>query len=92
MMGTLQRELGSLDAIGSWVKILGMVKFSAWFFGQTPVVNGFSETILEVFGPRTGYAGAVRSGRPACPAFQYSVEVEAELELALASLNKSSAH
>ena len=24
MLGTLQRELGSLDRIGSWVKVLGM--------------------------------------------------------------------
>ena len=81
MLGTLQRELGSLDAIGSWVKILGTVSSAPSFFGQTPVINGFSETILEVFGPERGMPVRSAVGVAALP-FNIPVEVEAELELA----------
>ena len=54
MLGTLQRELGSLDKIKTWISVLGMVNSAPGFTGQTPVINGFSETIIEVFGEEKG--------------------------------------
>ncbi len=80
MMGTLQRELGSLDEIKSWVKVFGMVNSAPGFTGQTPVINGFSETIVEVFGEDKGLASRSAVGMAGLP-FNIPVEVEAELEL-----------
>jgi enamine deaminase RidA (YjgF/YER057c/UK114 family) len=80
MMGTLQRELGSLDEIKSWVKVFGMVNSAPDFTGQTPVINGFSQTIIEVFGEEVGLAARSAVGMAGLP-FNIPVEVEAELEL-----------
>ena len=80
MLGTLQRELGSLDAIKCWVKVLGMVNSAPGFTQQTAVINGFSNTILEIFGRERGLATRSALGVAALP-FGIPVEVEAELEL-----------
>ena len=80
MLGTLQRELGSLDVIKSWVNVLGMVNTAPGFTGQTPVINGFSETIIEIFGEEKGMAARSAVGMGGLP-FGIPVEVQAELEL-----------
>ena len=80
MVGTLQRELGDLDRIRSWVKVLGMVNSAPGFNGQTPVINGFSNQIIEIFGPECGMAARSAVGMAHLP-FSIPVEVEAELEL-----------
>jgi enamine deaminase RidA (YjgF/YER057c/UK114 family) len=80
MLGTLQRELGSLDKIKTWISVLGMVNSAPGFTGQTPVINGFSETIIEVFGEEKGKAARSAVGMAGLP-FGIPVEVQAELEL-----------
>lgn len=81
MVGTLQRELGDLDRIKSWVKVLGMVNSAPGFNQQTPVINGFSQQIIEIFGRDCGLAARSAIGVANLP-FSIPVEVEAELELA----------
>ena len=80
MVGTLQRELGDLDKIRSWVKVLGMVNSAPGFNQQTPVINGFSNQIIEIFGCESGMAARSAIGVAQLP-FGIPVEVEAELEL-----------
>ncbi|WNC67316.1 RidA family protein [Thalassotalea nanhaiensis] len=80
MVGTLKRELGELSSIKSWVKVLGMVNTAPGFNGQTPVIDGFSRTIIEIFGKECGMACRSAVGMAALP-MNLSVEVEAELEL-----------
>ncbi|MDG1231278.1 MAG: RidA family protein [Pseudomonadales bacterium] len=80
MLGTLQRELGSLDKIKSWVNVFGMVNSAPGFTGQTPVINSFSETIIEIFGEEKGMAARSAVGMGGLP-FGIPVEVQAELEL-----------
>ena len=80
MLGTLQRELGSLDVIKDWVKVFGMVNSAPGFTGHAPVINGFSELILEVFGESRGLPTRSAVGMAGLP-FGIPVEVEAELEL-----------
>lgn len=79
MLGTLQRELGSLDKIKEWVRVFGMVNSAPGFVGQTPVINGFSELIVDVYGER-GLAARSAVGMAGLP-FNIPVEVEAEVEL-----------
>lgn len=80
MVGTLQRELEDLDRIKSWVKVLGMVNSAPGFNQQTPVINGFSNQIIEIFGRESGMAARSAIGVAHLP-FSIPVEVEAELEL-----------
>ena len=80
MLGTIQLEIGDLDRIDCWVKVFGMVNSAPGFTGQTPVVNGFSEQIIEIFGDECGLATRSAVGMAGLP-FGIPVEVEAELLL-----------
>jgi len=51
MLGSLQRELGELERITAWLRVLGMVNVSPGTTQLAGVINGLSELILEVFGP-----------------------------------------
>src|SRR5215467_4663527 len=54
MLGALKRELGDLDRVTAWLRVFGMVNVAPGF-AQTPnVINGFSDLILEVYGPERG--------------------------------------
>ena len=80
MLGTIQRGIGDLDRIDCWVKVFGMVNSAPGFTGQTAVINGFSEQIIEIFGEECGLATRSAVGMAALP-FGIPVEVEAELQL-----------
>ena len=80
MLGTIQRELGELDKVKSWVKVFGMVNSAPGFKNQMTVINGFSNTILEIFGRERGLATRSAVGMAELP-FGIPVEIEAELEL-----------
>ena len=80
MCGTIRREIGDLDRIKSWVKVLGMVNSAPDFTGQSAVINGFSDQIIEIFGEECGMATRSAVGMAQLP-FGIPVEVEAELEL-----------
>lgn len=80
MIGTLQRELGDLDRIKSWIKVLGMVNSAPGFNQQVNVINGFSNQVIDIFGRECGMAARSAVGMAHLP-FSIPVEVEAELEL-----------
>ena len=80
MLGTVQRAIGDLDRIDCWAKVLGMVNSAPGFTGQTAVINGFSEQIVEIFGEECGLATRSAVGMAGLP-FGIPVEVEAELQL-----------
>ncbi len=78
ILGSLERELGSLDRITGWVKALGMVRCTPEFEQVPAVINGFSDLILEVFGPDAGRHARSAVGMAALP-FGLPVEIEAEV-------------
>jgi len=80
MLGSLQRELGDLDRITGWVRAFGMVNSAPGFDRQPQVINGFSDLILEIFGPEVGAHARSAVGMAALP-FGIAVEVEAEVEI-----------
>jgi enamine deaminase RidA (YjgF/YER057c/UK114 family) len=82
MIGNLQRELGDLDRIVAWRRVFGMVNSAPGFGHQPAVINGFSEMILDVFGPEIGRHSRSAVGMAALP-FNMAVEIEAELEISL---------
>ena len=80
MLGTVQRAIGDLDRIDCWARVFGMVNSAPGFTGQTAVINGFSEQIVEIFGEECGLATRSAVGMAGLP-FGIPVEVEAELQL-----------
>ena len=81
MLGSLQRTLGSLDRITAWVKALGMVRCGVDFGDQPAVINGFSDTIIEIFGPEVGAHSRSAVGMSSLP-WGMPVEIEAEVVIA----------
>jgi hypothetical protein len=80
ILGSLQRAIGDLDRIAAWVRVFGMVNSAPGFNKQPIVINGFSELILEIFGPQVGAHCRSAVGLAELP-FDIPVEIEAEVEL-----------
>ena len=81
MLGSLHRELGSLDRITAWLRVFGMVNTAPGFNLYPLVINGFSDLIIEVFGTDVGDHARSAVGLAGLP-FGTPVEIEAELEIA----------
>jgi enamine deaminase RidA (YjgF/YER057c/UK114 family) len=80
ILGSLQRALGDLDRISAWTRVFGMVNSAPGFNRQPSVINGFSELILELFGPQIGAHSRSAVGMAELP-FDIPVEIEAEVEI-----------
>ncbi|MFH0132920.1 RidA family protein [Variovorax sp. EL159] len=81
MLGSLQRALGDLDRITAWTRVFGMVASAPGFDRQPAVINGFSDLILELFGPDIGAHARSAVGMAELP-FNIPVEIEGEVEFA----------
>jgi YjgF/chorismate_mutase-like, putative endoribonuclease len=80
MLGSLRRALGDLDRITAWTRVFGMVNSAPGFNRQPAVINGFSDLILDVFGPDIGAHSRSAVGMAELP-FNIPVEIEGEVEL-----------
>ena len=80
ILGSLRRALGDLDRIAAWGRVFGMVNAAPGFDRLPGVINGFSDLILDVFGPDTGAHSRSAVGLAELP-FGLPVEIEAEVEL-----------
>ena len=81
ILGSLKRTLGDLDRIAAWGRVFGMVNSAPGFNRQPSVINGFSDLIIELFGPEIGAHSRSAVGMAELP-FDIAVEIEAEVELA----------
>jgi enamine deaminase RidA (YjgF/YER057c/UK114 family) len=80
MFASLEQELGDLDRVAAWVKVLGFVTCAPDFNVTPAVINGFSDLVLEVWGDAGRHArSAIGAGE--LP-FGMPVEVEAIVALA----------
>ena len=75
MLGSLKRALGDLDRIAAWTRVFGMVNSAPGFNRQPSVINGFSDLILELFGPDIGAHSRSAVGMAELP-FNIPVEIE----------------
>ena len=69
-----------LDRVRAWTRVFGMVNSATGFNQQPRVMNGFSDLILELFGPERGAHSRSAVGMAELP-FDLPVEIEAELEI-----------
>ncbi len=80
ILASLKRELGDLDRVTAWLRVFGMVNTAPGFNRQPAVINGFSDLILELYGPEVGQHARSAVGMAALP-FDIPVEIEAEVEI-----------
>ncbi len=80
MLGSLKRELGDLDRVTAWLRVFGMVNSAPGFNQQPVVINGFSDLILELYGPEAGQHARCAVGMAGLPV-DIPVEIEAEVEI-----------
>jgi enamine deaminase RidA (YjgF/YER057c/UK114 family) len=80
ILASLKRELGTLERIACWSRVLGMVNSAPGFNRQPAVINGFTDLIVSVFGPERGAHARSAVGLAELP-FRIPVEIEGEVEL-----------
>jgi len=80
MLGSLQRALGDLDRVSGWLRVFGMVNAAPGFKQHPAVINGFSDLILELYGPEVGRHARSAVGMSSLP-LGMPVEIEAEVAI-----------
>ena len=80
MLGSLQRELGDLDRVSAWLRLFGMVNCAPDFAQQPAVINGCSDLILALYGPKAGAHARSAVGMASLP-FNMAVEIEATVAI-----------
>ena len=80
IFASLKRALGDLDRVVAWTRVFGMVNSAPGFVRQPSVINGFSDLVIEVFGPTTGAHARSAVGLYELP-FGIPVEIEGEVEI-----------
>lgn len=79
-LASLKRELGDLDRVVAWLRVFGMVNVAPGFNATPAVINGYSDLILQLYGPEAGLHARSAIGVAVLP-FDMPVEVEAEVEI-----------
>jgi enamine deaminase RidA (YjgF/YER057c/UK114 family) len=78
-LGSLKRALGDLDRVTAWLRVYAMVNVAP-DFNETPrVTNGYSDLILELYGPEVGMHA--RSSIGMMLPLNAPVNCEAEVEI-----------
>jgi enamine deaminase RidA (YjgF/YER057c/UK114 family) len=86
VLGTIERELGDLDIVVTWLKINGFVNAVDGFTEHASVINGFSDLVVDLYGTKS--LGARTSvGVPHLP-FDMPVEIDAIVALRSASVTR----
>jgi len=78
-LASLKRALGDLDRITAWLRVFAMVNVASGFNETPRVTNGYSDLILELFGPDVGMHA--RSSIGMMIPLNAPVNCEAEVEI-----------
>ena len=78
LLSSLKSELGSLDRITAFGRVMGMVNSAPDFTAQTPVIDAFSELVNQVFTADVAAHSRAAVGMASLP-MGMSVEIEAEV-------------
>ena len=78
-LASLKRALGDLDRIHAWLRVFAMVNVAPGFVETPRVTNGYSDLLLEIFGPEVG--AHARSSIGMVIPLNAPVNCEAELEI-----------
>jgi enamine deaminase RidA (YjgF/YER057c/UK114 family) len=79
--GSIAQPLGKVGAeVSEELRVFGMVNIAPGFDKQPNVINGFSDLILELYGPEAGDHARSAVGMAGLPV-GVPVEIEAEVEI-----------
>lgn len=78
VLANLKAEIGELSRVTGWVRVFGMVTSAPGYTEQHLVVNGFSDLIVEVFGPQIGRHARSAIGVAGLP-MGFAMEIEGEV-------------
>jgi enamine deaminase RidA (YjgF/YER057c/UK114 family) len=78
-LASLHNALGDLDRITAWLRVFAMVNAAPGFDQMPRIANGFSDLILELYGPDIGTHA--RSAIGVALPLNVPVECEAEVEI-----------
>lgn len=81
MLASLKQQLGSLDRIGTWLRLGGYVNTAPTFTEYPRVLNAASHLLTEIFGEASGSHARLAIGVAGLP-WGVPVEIEAEVSLA----------
>ena len=75
LISQLKKEVGDLDKVKQFVKVLAFVASAPGFYQQPAVMNGASDLFVEVFGEKGKHARSA----VAVPALPFNIPVEIEM-------------
>jgi enamine deaminase RidA (YjgF/YER057c/UK114 family) len=78
-LGRLKRAIGDLDRVTAWLRVFAMVNVAPGFNETPRVTNGYSDLILDLFGPDIG--AHARSSIGMMIPLNAPVNCEAEVEI-----------
>ena len=67
ILSSLKCEPGDLDRVTAWLMVYGLVNAEPDFTLTTNVINGFSDLILELYGPVAGMHAHMEPGLATLP-------------------------
>jgi enamine deaminase RidA (YjgF/YER057c/UK114 family) len=78
ILANLKAEIGELSRVSGWLRVFGMVNSAPGYDQQHLVINGFSDLIIDVFGPEVGRHARSAIGVAELP-MNFAIEIEAEI-------------
>ena len=80
LCASIKAHVGELDRIEKWLRVFGMVNAAPGFTQIPVVINGCSDTLLQIFGTNVGAHARSAVGMAELP-FNVPVEIEAEVKI-----------
>ena len=80
LCASIKAHVGELDRIEKWLRGFGMVNAAPGFTQIPAVINGCSDTLLQIFGTNIGAHARSAVGMAELP-FNVPVEIEAEVKI-----------
>ena len=80
VLANIKAEIGELSRIVGWTRVFGMVASAPNYTEQHLVVNGFSDLVINVFGPEVGRHARSVVGVTGLP-LGFAMEIEGEVQI-----------
>lgn len=80
VLANIKAEIGELSHIVGWTRVFGMVTSAPDYTEQHLVVNGFSDLVIDVFGPEVGRHARSAIGVAGLP-LGFAMEIEGEVQI-----------
>ena len=80
LCASIKAHVGDLDRVEKWLRVFGMVNTAPGFTQMPAVINGSSDSLLQIFVTNIGAHARSAVGMAELP-FNVPVEIEAEVKI-----------